>query len=148
MHHANDKVTDVLNTDEVAIIFSFLPHQDIMRARVCRAWREGATKTKTLVPPTEYVVDSNNVASYNAMRAMSTALPNLQWIEIFNSISMNGLEPQMKRLQKLTSTSFMLSIPYQTSQSYETWQYGKPIHTFVLLGDTLLAFSTFHFFET
>lgn len=82
MHLANVEITDVLSMDEVAMIFSFLPHQDIMRARVCRAWREAATKT--LVPLSDFVVDSKNVKSYNAMRAMSSALPNLQWMKIFH----------------------------------------------------------------
>ena len=67
-----------LSIDEVAIIFGFLTHVDIMRARVCSTWREAAKKT--LVPWTDFDVDS--LRSYNAMRAMSTALPNLQQISI------------------------------------------------------------------
>eukprot|EP00984_Skeletonema_dohrnii_P038137 scaffold41013_cov250-Skeletonema_dohrnii-CCMP3373.AAC.7 len=72
--------TEDLSIDEVAIIFSFLPHVvDIMRARrVCVAWREAAKKT--IVPPSEFEVDSD--ISYNAMRVMSTALPNLQQLSL------------------------------------------------------------------
>ena len=67
-----------LSTDEVAMIFCFLPYTDIMRARVCASWREAAKKT--LVPLSDFDVDS--VSSFNAMRVMSTALPNLQQISI------------------------------------------------------------------
>ena len=80
MSLADVETAEALSTDEVAIIFSFLSHQDIMRARVCRAWRQAARKT--LVPMSQFVVDSNSLKSYNAMRAMSTALPSLQWIKI------------------------------------------------------------------
>jgi hypothetical protein len=77
-----DAVAGELGTDEVAIIFSFLPYYDIMRARVCTTWRDAAKKT--LVPLTdfssEFVV--NSVVKYNAMRVMSTALPNLQQLSI------------------------------------------------------------------
>ena len=76
---ANDTV-EQLSTDEVAIIFSSLTPKDIMRARVCKAWREAAKKT--LVPLTKFV---KSVRSYKAMRAirvMSTALPNLQQLSI------------------------------------------------------------------
>ena len=69
----------LLSVDEVAIIFGFLDHADIMRARVCATWREAAKKT--LVPPTEFYVDCSE-RSYNAMRVMSTALPNLQQITL------------------------------------------------------------------
>ena len=50
-----------------------------MRARVCTSWREAAKKA--LVPLSKF--DVNSVRSYNAMRAMSTALPNLQQISIY-----------------------------------------------------------------
>eukprot|EP00984_Skeletonema_dohrnii_P006056 scaffold2141_cov223-Skeletonema_dohrnii-CCMP3373.AAC.4 len=77
---ANETTAEEVSADEVAIIFSFLPHQDIMRARVCKAWRDAAKKT--LVPPSNFVVDS--VRSYNAMRVMATALPNLQQISLYH----------------------------------------------------------------
>jgi len=71
---ANDFSDDV-----VAIIFGFFPPKDIMRMRrVCKKWREAA-KT-TIVPMAEFSVDS--VVKYNAMRVMTTALPNLQQITI------------------------------------------------------------------
>eukprot|EP00984_Skeletonema_dohrnii_P034655 scaffold33624_cov191-Skeletonema_dohrnii-CCMP3373.AAC.4 len=79
VHLADDETAEDLMADEVAIIFSFLPHQDIMRARVCsKTWRDAAEKT--LVPLCEFRVDS--VISHNAMRAMRTALPNLQQLSI------------------------------------------------------------------
>jgi hypothetical protein len=78
MHLADESVAD-LSTDEVAIIFSFLSREDIMHARVCCTnWRDAAKKT--LVPLTEFEV--NSVRKYNAMRVMSTALPNLQQISL------------------------------------------------------------------
>jgi hypothetical protein len=69
---------DKLSGDVMAIIFGFLPPNDIMRARLNKRMRDAATKT--MVPPTKFVVDS--VRSYNAMRAMTTALPKLQQIEL------------------------------------------------------------------
>jgi len=78
--HLADKAAaaEELSADEVAIIFSFLHRKDIMRARVCKTWRDAAKKT--LVPLCAFRVDS--VRSYNAMRVMSTALPHLQQISI------------------------------------------------------------------
>lgn len=69
---------DLLNTDELANIFGFLSPDDIMRARVNKKMREAAQTT--IVPMTEFVVDS--VSKYDAMRAMTTALPYLQQISI------------------------------------------------------------------
>jgi len=80
MHVADDEAAEAVSADEVAIIFSFLPPQDIMRARVCTTWREAAKKT--LVPPAALKVDS--LKSFNAMRVMCTALPNLQQLSISN----------------------------------------------------------------
>ena len=57
-----------------------------MHARVCSTWREAAKKT--LVPLSELVID--RVSSFNAMRVMSTALPNLQ------QISIHHLGPQQR----------------------------------------------------
>eukprot|EP00984_Skeletonema_dohrnii_P025875 scaffold15094_cov223-Skeletonema_dohrnii-CCMP3373.AAC.5 len=75
---ANDTV-EQLSADAVAIIFGYLPHQDIMRVRrVCTTWRDAAKKT--IVPPSDFEVDS--VRSYNAMRVMATALPNFQQLKI------------------------------------------------------------------
>jgi len=78
MHLADAAEEEELSTDDVAIIFGFLSYQDIMRARVCTTWRDAAKKT--LVPPSEFVVESER--SYNAMRVMATSLPNLQQISI------------------------------------------------------------------
>eukprot|EP00984_Skeletonema_dohrnii_P019436 scaffold9288_cov77-Skeletonema_dohrnii-CCMP3373.AAC.1 len=73
-----DATFDDLGVDVIAIIYGFLGPFDIMRSRLCRKLRKAAT-TAT-VPPTDFTVDS--VIKYNAMRAMATALPNLQQIEI------------------------------------------------------------------
>ena len=73
MHLADESAEDV-SADEVAIILSFLHPMDIMHARVCRTWRDAAKKT--IIPLTKYHVDS--VRKVNAMRVMSTALPNLE----------------------------------------------------------------------
>ena len=78
MQHLADDAAGELGTDEVANILSFLPYYDIMRARVCTTLRDAAKKT--LVPLTDFWVDS--VRKYNAMRVMSTALPNLQQLSI------------------------------------------------------------------
>ena len=67
-----------LGTDEVAIIFSFLDPKGVMHARVCKSWRAAAMKA---VVSSSLVVDC--VKSYNAMRAMSTAIPNLQHILLY-----------------------------------------------------------------
>ena len=75
-------LTEKLSADEVAIIFGFLSHADIMRARVCTTWRDAAKKT--LVPPTDTDFRVNSMRSYNAMRVMATALPNLQQLLIFH----------------------------------------------------------------
>ena len=76
--HLADESAEEVSSDEVAIIFSFLSPYDIMHARVCTTWREAAKKT--IVPLTTFAV--NSVRSYTAMRAMSTALPNLQQLSI------------------------------------------------------------------
>lgn len=89
-----------LRADEVAIILGFLCHQDIMRARVCTTWRDAAKKT--FVPPSELVVRSER--TYNAMRAMSTALPNLQEITLAGlggwHIYSDGEEPDERVAQR------------------------------------------------
>ena len=64
---------EVLSIDEVAIIFSYLPPNEIMYARVSTTWRDAAKKT--IVPLCDFKV--KDVRSYNAMRAMTNALPNL-----------------------------------------------------------------------
>ncbi|KAK1746878.1 hypothetical protein QTG54_002222 [Skeletonema marinoi] len=80
MHLDNDETPEVLGTDEVAIIFGFLSPYDIMRARVCKTWRDAAKKT--VVPPSDEYVEIHDPRSYNAVRVMSTALPNLEQLMI------------------------------------------------------------------
>ena len=67
-----------LSGDVLANIFGFLRPVDTMRVRLNRKMRE-ATKI-TIVPPTDFRVDS--VDKYNAMNAMTRALPNLQQITL------------------------------------------------------------------
>ena len=74
------KTVESLITDHVASIFGFLKHNEIMHARVCTTWRDAAKKT--LVPPSDFEV--KNVRSYNALRVMTTALPNIQQLSICN----------------------------------------------------------------
>jgi hypothetical protein len=74
-----------LGTDEVANILSFLPLQKIMcLRRVNMTWKEAARKT--IVPITSdnrsMYFRVKSVADYNAMRVMTTELPNLQQIRI------------------------------------------------------------------
>eukprot|EP00985_Skeletonema_marinoi_P020654 scaffold12330_cov83-Skeletonema_marinoi.AAC.33 len=76
-----DDTAEQLSIDEVAIIFGYLPHQDIMRARVCKTWRD-ATK-KTIVPPSDFVFDS--VRSYNAMRVIAAALCTTEFATAIDS---------------------------------------------------------------
>jgi hypothetical protein len=65
-----------LSTDIIEMVLGNLPSQDIMRARVCRKWRQAARNT--IVPLTEFKIDT--ARQYNAMEAMATSLPNLQQI--------------------------------------------------------------------
>ena len=83
-----------LGTDEIANIFAYLTPKDIMLARQNKNMRDAAKKT--IVPMAEFSV--NTVCKYNAMRAMTTALPNLTHIELQNllplSIQIDGeLQP-------------------------------------------------------
>jgi hypothetical protein len=69
-----------LGTDEVASVLSFLPLRTIMSLRcVNMTWNEAARKT---IVPTSALWDVSNVANYNALRVMASALPNLQQIII------------------------------------------------------------------
>eukprot|EP00984_Skeletonema_dohrnii_P036431 scaffold37414_cov255-Skeletonema_dohrnii-CCMP3373.AAC.1 len=71
---------EVMRTNDIANILSYLCWKDIMRARVSKKWREAAKQS--IVPPTIFHIDS--VRSYNAMRVMSTALPNMEQLSISN----------------------------------------------------------------
>eukprot|EP00984_Skeletonema_dohrnii_P008179 scaffold3005_cov102-Skeletonema_dohrnii-CCMP3373.AAC.4 len=83
MHLASDETDEELSSDEVAVIFSFLQPKDIMPARVCTTWRDAAKKTLVPpVPPFDDSVQIYDVRSYNAVRVMSTALPNLEQLMI------------------------------------------------------------------
>ena len=74
----NSSSFDRLGADALANIFGYLRPEDIMLARLNKKMREAA-KT-TIVPMTRFRVDS--VRKFNALVAMSTALPNLQQIQI------------------------------------------------------------------
>lgn len=84
-----DETAETPSVDEIAIILCFLPPKEIMRARICTVWRDAAKKA--LVPMTPFVVDS--VRSYNAVRAMSTALPNLQELSLHTIFAGDEKEP-------------------------------------------------------
>eukprot|EP00984_Skeletonema_dohrnii_P034205 scaffold33505_cov101-Skeletonema_dohrnii-CCMP3373.AAC.2 len=77
MQNATSTVTD-LSTDVIEMTFGHLPPIDIMRARVCRKWRQAARNT--IVPLTEFIVVLPDTRQYNAMEAMTTSLSNLQQI--------------------------------------------------------------------
>ena len=88
---------DVLTADVIANIFGFLPPQDIMRSRLNKKMRKAAKET--IAPPTKFVVDSTR--SYNAMKAMTTALPNLQ------HISINRLEHRYRYVDGLGTSEIL-----------------------------------------
>ncbi len=67
-----------LSTDVLANIFSFLTHEEIMRARLNTKMREAA-KT-TIVPMVDFCIDRER--KINLISAMTTALPNLQQLSI------------------------------------------------------------------
>ncbi len=74
---ANDFSSDV-----VANILSYLKLREIMCKRgVCKKWTEAVMKT-AVSPEENFVVDG--VKTYNAMRVMSTVLPNLQSVRLNN----------------------------------------------------------------
>jgi hypothetical protein len=68
-----------LSKDVIPRILSFLPLKEIMpKRRVCKKWKEAARKT--IAPLADFRVYS--LDSYNAMRVMTEAMPNLQQITI------------------------------------------------------------------
>eukprot|EP00984_Skeletonema_dohrnii_P029105 scaffold19455_cov67-Skeletonema_dohrnii-CCMP3373.AAC.2 len=73
-----DATFDDLGVDVLAIIHGFLGPFDIMRSRVCKKISKVATTA--IAPLTEYKV--NKIEKVYALRAMSTALPNLQEINL------------------------------------------------------------------
>ena len=114
-----EETADELSTDEVEIIFSFLSPYDIMRARVCTTWREAAKKT--LVPLTTLAVAS--ARSYNAMRAMSTALPNLKQIFLCHIVRRHKYEdgedpdPDEEGAARTANYTHTMSISYPDLES-------------------------------
>ena len=77
--HQEEASLDDLGVDVLANIYGFLPSKDIMCKRCINKKTMEAAKT-TIVPPTKFVV--NTLDSYNAMRVMTEALPNLQQITL------------------------------------------------------------------
>ena len=77
------------SSDVVSIILSYLKLKEkICTRRVCKKWTEAVRKTD--VSPEEiFVVE--NVKTCNAMRVMSTVLPNLQ------SVRLNNLQDYMQK---------------------------------------------------
>eukprot|EP00985_Skeletonema_marinoi_P012295 scaffold5908_cov152-Skeletonema_marinoi.AAC.3 len=71
--NATSTVTDLSTDDVIEMIFGNLPQIDIMRARVCRKWRQAARNA--IAPLTEFKVDT--ARQYNAMEAMVISLSNL-----------------------------------------------------------------------
>jgi len=109
---------DDLGTDVLANIFGCLGPMDIMRARLNKKMGEAA-KT-TIVPPTEFII--YGVRKYNAMTAMTTALPHLQQLSIsglghghkYN----NGEDPDERR----AATRFRYHIPLQQVTQLRDYQ--------------------------
>ncbi len=87
---------EVMRTADIAHILGYLGWKDIMRARVSRKWREAATMT---IVPTDFAV--RNVRSYNVMKVMTTALPNMQRLSIRNLNAghkySDGEDPDLER---------------------------------------------------
>eukprot|EP00985_Skeletonema_marinoi_P005929 scaffold2572_cov75-Skeletonema_marinoi.AAC.17 len=73
-----DATFDDLGVDVLALILGFLGPFDIMRSRVCKKICKVATTA--IVPLTECKVDK--IEKVHALRAMSTALANLQQLDI------------------------------------------------------------------
>ncbi len=100
IHGMSNKLTET--------ILGFLGYKDIMKARICcRKFREAARNT--IVPWTEYGKKSythsqckasqiciTSVKKYKAMVAMSTALPNLQQLEVATICRNNYNEIEIK----------------------------------------------------
>ena len=73
-----DLPTTAANFNMLAIIFGFLPLEEIMRSRcVCNDWKEAAKGT--FVP---YGFSVYNLDTWRGMQALTTALPNLQQLSI------------------------------------------------------------------
>ena len=83
--HDHHLVTfDALSTDELVLIFEYLLPENIMLARLNKKMRDAATKTVVPISNTGFdnALRVDSLRKYNAMAAMTTALPNLQQIKI------------------------------------------------------------------
>ena len=115
-----------LNTDELALIFGYLRPENIMRARLNKKMRDAATKT--IVPTISFTSPSPtrqreifSIASqekYNAMAAMTTALPNLQQIRIcefdpsYNCKYSDGIDPAEERVYRYENVNWQTTLKY------------------------------------
>jgi len=84
---ANDFVAsfDNLGVDELANVFAFLPTvEEIMRSRCINKKMREAVR-KTIVPLIDVRVDSGR--KYNAMNVMTTEMPNLQQITLYDDLN-------------------------------------------------------------
>ena len=107
-----------LNTDELALIFGYLRPENIMRARLNKKMRDAATKT--IVPTISFTSPTRqseifSIASqekYNAMAAMTTALPNLQQIRIcefdpsYNCKYSDGIDPAEEHVYRYENVNW------------------------------------------
>ena len=70
-------------SDELANIFGCLGPIEILHLRrVCKTWNDAAKNT--IVPLTDFKV--HDIDSYNTMKTMATALPNLQQLELRDNL--------------------------------------------------------------
>jgi len=92
---------DDLSAEMKAIIFGYFGPTEIMCLRcVCKKWREAAKKT--IVPQAPFIVST--IDTYNAMRVMTRAIPNLQRLSSFISNSTMGKIQIYARPKKLPAT--------------------------------------------
>ena len=69
-----------LSIDVLADILGFLdgPNDIMQKRQVCKKWKEAVKKT---IPPADFVI--NGSVKYNAVNAMTRAMPNLEQIAIY-----------------------------------------------------------------
>ena len=88
---------DDLSAEMKAIIFGYFGPTEIMCLRcVCKKWREAAKKT--IVPQAPFSVST--IDTYNAMRVMTRAIPNLQRLSILFQIFDDGEDPNIREAYK------------------------------------------------
>ncbi|KAL9185594.1 hypothetical protein ACHAXT_003371 [Thalassiosira profunda] len=78
---------DALSADVLPLVFGFLVWKDILRARVCRKWKEAASCTEAT---TIRVV--NSPRAYNIMVGLTAVLPNLQQLELSSIVAWQRFE--------------------------------------------------------